>query len=320
MKKLIMAILAIAIFAVACQKAQTIVEPTSINNSTIKTRTNENDVYKTEHGYLKFKDREVFDVLLIELNEMNEDQLNQWEQNLGFVSLYSLMKSSSAPETNLNKNCPDDLLLRIINRDGLIQVGNFVFKSETDLGLCWTLNESNISANLTDLISRVFVPTTMNRFNENLEEDVYDLLTAGTVGVFQDRVRSSTEHKINDDVTSSSNVVWRADCKNVYQAAVFYYSLLSELKYMSQGTITWIQMATYINFESGTKVKFKPNNKPWQGYWAPSLSVVYDNKRNWRPYESSRKLTNYEFIGKFRYDSQAPGATGYRYVNLSIFK
>ncbi len=317
MKKLILALTIISIIGAGCSKEE---DSLSKVVPTKKVRTNQNEVFKTEFGFLKFQNRDIFDRLLVELNGMNEEQLNSWEQGMNFTSLYTMMQNGTEPESNLNKKCPDDLLLRILNKDGIIQIGDYVFKSETDIGLCWTLNQSNLNTNLSDLISRNFISTSMNRFNENLEEDVYDLLSAGTVGVFQDKVRSSTEHKINDDVISNSNVCWRADCKNVYQAAVFYYSLLSELKYMSQANIGWQSVSTSINFENGTKVKFKPRNRSWQGYWSPSLASVNDNKHNWRPYGASRSLTNYEFIGKFKYDSKAPGVTGWRYVNLAIYK
>jgi len=106
MKKLILALLCLVIFGVGCNK-----EENSLNSvPTKKTRTSESDVYKTENGFLKFKNRDIFDSLLIVLNDMTDEQLYSWEQSLSYTSLYTLMQNGSAPESNLNKKCPDDLL------------------------------------------------------------------------------------------------------------------------------------------------------------------------------------------------------------------
>ena len=60
MKKLITAIIGIAIFAVACQKAQTIVEPNTTKNGTTKTRTSEDNLVFNGHTYRIQNDMLIF--------------------------------------------------------------------------------------------------------------------------------------------------------------------------------------------------------------------------------------------------------------------
>jgi len=320
MKKTLIAIVVIVSIGVlnSCNKQPKTVK--EVVNTTPKTR--DADLIHTQSGFLKFKNRDVFDSMLIIFNRMSDGQLDSLENSLSFESLRTKMDSDRVEGTNYNKDCDDDILLRILDNDGIVQVGDYIFKSETDYGLCWTLNVRDINTQLSNLRSRSFIEGAMNRFNDQLEDDVYDLLLSDTVGIYQSPTRGVDKDKKNDDVTStgSNPTVWRADCKNVYEAAVFYYSLLSELKSMYKPGVLWTTQTTTIQFLNTTYVTYKPHNRSSQGPYYPSFSAISNNKLNWRPYGASRRLVNFKLYTQFAYYCWAPGMLGTRFVNLDIYK
>jgi hypothetical protein len=315
MNKILLGLSAIFMLTiVACNKTTDL---DSFANSGHNTKTRGLQVQKNSYGFLQFSSRDGFDSVMTNLIPMNTAQLDSWENGLGFTSRRRTIESSVL---NYNTTLYDEILLSIIDKDGLVQIGNTIFKAENDQGLCWTLSSSYASTDLNNLKNRIFIPTKMNKFNDAMVSDVYDTLATNIVGINMSRTRGVNEDKKNDDVSDGYGTTYRADCKNVYQNIVFAHSLFTEMKYMRKaGGIVWSQFNTYIGMLSCcTQATFKPNNKPQQTKTPTTWSVSNGNKLNWRPYgPASRKLTSFNMPTTFYYSSFNQTS---RQVNLLIWK
>ena len=89
MKKIILAILSIAIFTVACNKAKLTTEQVS-THSVKKTRNTNGGVSKTQEGFLKFESRETYDEILENIKDLSKDELIVWAGQLQFHPLLKM--------------------------------------------------------------------------------------------------------------------------------------------------------------------------------------------------------------------------------------
>jgi hypothetical protein len=315
MYKILLGISAILMLTIiACNKTSDL---DSFQNSVHNTKTRALQVQKNSYGFLQFSSRGGFDSVMTNLIPMTTAQLDSWETGLNFTSR---RRTTNYSGTNYNTTIYDEILLSIIDKDGLVQIGNTIFKAENDQGLCWTLSSNYASTDLSNLKNRVFVSSKMNKFNDAMVSDVYDTLATGIVGINMSKTRGINEDKQNDDVPDGNGTTYRADCKNVYQNIVFAHSLLTEMKYMRKaGGIVWSQFNTYIGMLSCcTQATFTPKNKPTQTKTPTTWSVSNGNKLNWRPYgPASRKLIRFNMPTTFYYSSFNQTS---RQVNLLIWK
>lgn len=207
-------------------------------------------VTKTAKGFLKFDSEESYNQILNLLKDLNTSAYDTWEKKLGYTSLRTHRaqrpngKGGNIPTStneDLNKNFEDELFLTIIDEYGVVQIGNIIFKAETDIDFVWTLSSEH-QDKYGDLLGRSFDPAVMNIFriseDETRTQEAWDIVLNGTVGIDESNGSYQTlgifgnDHKVNDDVPDAGGLIYRADCKASYQAAMFYHSLMTELKYM----------------------------------------------------------------------------------------
>lgn len=322
----------------ACQKAQ-MNTPKTVPTSIQLTDACFKGVSLTAKGFLKFENEECYNNILNQLKDLSDDGYDAWEKKLGYTSLRSYRKLHTTPKggnvptstTDLNQNFEDDLFLTVIDQYGVVQIGNIIFKAETDIDFVWTLSSDHLDR-YGDLLGRSFDPTVMNIFrisdDETRGQEAWDIVLGGTVGIDESNGSYQTlgifgnDHKVNDDVPDAGGLTYRADCKASYQAALFYHSLMTELKYMrkanASGNITpWQQQTTDIwaNYNSSCsyiKANGESETKTFPGQ-------VHDNKYSWRPYSGGRKLKDYDLETYFTYLSLASSG-GNRTVNVGIHK
>lgn len=281
----------------------------------------------TQEGYLKFSDRDAYDAVLEIIKDYSDEQMDEWEGTLGFVSAYTTFQSPQtygvSPSDNNNTIMEDPLFLRIIDRNGVIQIGDYIFRAEANNDRVLEMHENNKSGYFAQFKTGSFEPTVMNELCSATEteegDDIFEILATNVTGITKTtgtptgitgtggayigcatNSGNNSTRKYNDD-KSNGSTTYRADCKSVYQAVVFYFSLMSELKYMRGGPTIWTQQSTSISYSTGwgTYCNFKPKNRAWQYPSVPGGTTSH--KLTWRPYSGSRKLTNYDMNAIFLY-------------------
>src|SRR5690606_7643839 len=124
-------------------------------------------------GFLQFDDTTVYDNVLSIIKDYTDEQLDQWETSLEFTSSRRAYTDSIESENNKNISIEDDVFHAIINSNGMVQIGNAIFKAETDNGDVLTMHSNNM-AHLDELTTGQFNPGVMNRFSLNDDkEDFY---------------------------------------------------------------------------------------------------------------------------------------------------
>lgn len=344
MKKVIVPIaslLSIGLSFTACQKQQAVKQQPSAVNYQLSDACFKG-VTKTAKGFLKFDNEDSYNKILNLLKDLNTSAYDAWEKKLGYTSLRTHRALSpnakggnipTSTDEDLNKSFDDELFLTVIDQYGVVQIGNIIFKAETDIDFVWTLSSEHLDR-YGDLLGRSFDPTVMNIFriseDETRTQEAWDIVLNGTVGIDESNGSYQTlgifgnDHQVNDDVSDAGGLIYRADCKASYQTALFYYSLMTELKYMRKysgsGNITpWQQQTTDIwaSYNSYCKYLSKKNGSTEQNPSFPGQ--VHDNKYNWRPYCSNRGLHTYDMETYFTYNSLASSG-GNRIVNVGIHK
>lgn len=333
MRTLLTPIVALLLF-VACNKKEQTSPPPIKQDVLLKSQ---NKVTVTEDGILSFSSRDAFDETVSRLATFNSKELKQWQELNGFYgflnqSSNSLSLTESEPP-NYNSSVDDSVFLSLLDKFGIVQIEGYYFKAEVNNGLVWAIGQpgnirDSLKVYLTQLRTRTFNPAVMNRFNL-AEEDAFEKLDSGYVGIDQAPLLVpeglfGTEHKVNDDEWQTGGVTWRADCKSVYQKAVFYFSLVSEMKYMSGfiGTAVWSPRSTEIwlsdNVPPSTKCTYTRRRTTNQVNINEPSNSVTNNKFTWRPYSGSRALISYDLDSRFGYISVPTSTT--RFVRVRILK
>lgn len=308
--KIITYLLIIATVVTSCVKE--VLTPQKYQN----TENTKIGIFKTEDGFLKFDSRDLFEKTIEELNDFDGEELDKWANEFDFTSNKMYWTGVVNSKRNSNSTSTDELLLTLIDKNGLVQIGNSIYRIDSDNELCWTLDATHLEADLDNLIQHKFNEKSMNVFNSAFQGDVFEEMKKGTVGVKQTALRRRvTKHQGNDDVVSTDGYTYRADCKVVYQRLGIYCSLVAELKYMRRKTGTsglWKQVPTQIWFIYDTYawfIPYKRTNSQLRYPTQPSVgNFISDNKLNWRPYRSSRRLGRFNLGAKFQYLDKSKGS------------
>lgn len=296
---------------VSCHKTENIADESSVF---LKSDTR-SMAQLDSHGFLVFDSREAFDDYLTEIKDLSIDQVEEMNLSIGFHSSKDRMENGIREFKNLNSGVTDEMLLSLVDANGLIQVGDNIFKVETDLGYCWTMNRIYLKSDYDKLIRDEFNPETMNRFSVSIEEeldiDIYEYLEKGIVGVDQwnklhARGIFGDDHKPPPvDECSVAGICNRGDAKACYQNALVYKSLYTELKTYKKGSgsSTWTPLSTDIckwnNTLGNTNWTFTPRKLSQQSGSSNTCNNGYHHDH--RPYNGTRRLTQYAINGNFRF-------------------
>lgn len=336
--KTLLSLLIATIILMACNKKEQITPPPNpsveINLQKAKGKV------EIKEGILSFSSREIFDETVNYLAKCNSEQLINWQNSIGFEGILSpsLVSESGFLELppNYNSSVTDSVFLSLLNEQGIVKIDGYYFKAEIDNGLVWAIGKhtdtSLTKVYLQQLEERIFNPAVMNRFNL-AEEDAFEKLDSGYVGIDQAPLPVTeglfgNDNKVDDDEWQTGGATWRASCKASYQAAVFYFSLVTEMKYKSgfkfagSGPTVWSPRSTEIwfsdNLPPSTKCTYTRRRTTNQVNINEPTNSVTDNKRNWRPYSGSRSLISYDLDVRFGYISGTSSTT--RFVRVRVFK
>lgn len=263
-------------------KAPTTTSTTKNNNSALMRVVDNNfnqaaltGVSKSTQGFLVFTTQDSYDAVLAIIKDFSEEQLNGWEDALAFTSAYTAYAEPTVynvnPQDNKNQNFEDPLFSRILDVNGLIQIEGFVFKAEIDNGYVLEMAQSHLAANYTSLKNGIFNPSIMNQLDESNvpnNQDVFELLNSGVIGLGKTTGIFNVKSEENFDENDEAGTTWRAACKASYQKAVFFFSLMSEMKYQAKGSgLVWTAKKTDICYVYNPLVgmysicNYKPKSK-----------------------------------------------------------
>jgi hypothetical protein len=165
MKKLIMAILSIAIFTVACKKAQTIVEPNNTSNGPTKTRTTEDNItfngqtYRIQNGMLNFSTFSEYE------NLYEVEDANTLQDFAERVKNSTAMTSYVESITNEEEKDKLSYIGSIVNAQGLLKVDVYTllldFNAERVFATRYGTIQDLLNAKAGNVASNV-IPFTMN--------------------------------------------------------------------------------------------------------------------------------------------------------------
>jgi hypothetical protein len=185
-----------------------------------------NNVIVSNYGFLTFSSRDSYDASLDILKDYDEIEMDAWEKSIGFSSAYTVFSNpqlyNEKPENNLNSLFEDDFLLRLLNKNGIIQIGQYVFKLEVNNYRVLEISSHYLSAHYDTFINGYFNPLVMNEFNTLDDRDVFDVLDKGIVGerIITTPISSSTESETGilyiPDPNSYTTGVYTSPIQRIY--------------------------------------------------------------------------------------------------------
>ena len=246
MKMIALVILAITVLS--CSKKEN-----DFINPITKNEFNTESLTITSDGILKFPNREIFDKYCVQLRQYSEDDFNKWEEKLGFISLRrKRIKDFNINDKNSTLN--DDLFKTFLTEEGLIQIGEIVYKVAFDDDKVWSLIENYTATDPQNLIDSDFDDSTMNIYSCSSETfDIIDDAESGNsgyntqvTGFFGSDIKRNDDQPIHCAKYDPSNgttiyfdSIFRADCKTSYQKVGIYFSVIAEMNYKVKTTGQW---------------------------------------------------------------------------------
>ncbi len=335
MKKLLIALLVLTTVLNSCSKQEDLIKTSteSIKSFPLEGFTG---VSLSDKGYVVFDNEENYNTFLEVMKDLSTSEWDKWELSLGFTSLRTSrqqnVQNKTTSITDYNTEVEDELLLTFIDQYGVVQIGNMIFKAEIDKDLVWTLDAQHLDK-YGALLGRQFDASTMNIFRISLDEnrtgEVWDVVLSGIVGIDESNGSYKTTgifgedhhppcdeyidktYEWNPDTQSfeeTSCTTYRADFKSSYQNALFYKSLMTELKYMKRDCNSsgfWSQVHTNIWAGGGSYCNYKTKKRRSTTQYPTHPGQTWDNKYNWRPYSGSRRLESYHLETNYYITNQA---------------
>lgn len=232
-------------------------------------------------------------------------QLDSISNYISLKKVYEKSFSSSQARTLSTKEKEmaeiNSFFSSLINSDGLIQIGDYLFKIDLDIGKVFVLPPS-VSSNkqaINDLKKE-------NTSNKNIlvfstDDDVLNLLANDSNGTMNGRTmlfchESGAPSGSDKAFEYAYNDTERQDNKVVYQKAGIYFSLQAKIKTEEKYAGLWVASADnqlYLDYYFNYKPKCK-------GSRTESNTVgAFDHELNRRPYASTRGLHYYDYVVQF---------------------
>jgi hypothetical protein len=246
--------------------------------------------------FLVFDDRNEGDLVLDQIKNLSISELDAWSDEMGIVNSRKYFITNPTHQNN-NDAVENEILSTVINKDGIVQIGDIVYMHDLNSGQVWTLNLtlSNYSK-LPDLINKQFNESCMNIFNLD-EEDIIEKAETGVVGISQKKLRGIFGIDIHPTpityTISSPSGDFTIDWKSSYQNLGIIKSLQSKLrhytgpanmfnpfnapvamgydlvnssgKFKKQGSSTWITITGNSHWY-GVAIRGKCDNRPYIGF------------------------------------------------------
>ncbi|WP_136468952.1 DUF4848 domain-containing protein [Flagellimonas onchidii] len=241
-------------------------------------------------GMLDFPSRGDYDQALDYLGQMSLQELEAWNNNLGFKSMKTEISESEREENGIY----DDLLATLINTKSEIKIGDYILRLDA-LGekVYVTTNSKDSKKILNNKDTRIF----------STDDNVLDILNGEVDDAISAKSRYCGKRKLSWNLNFSTTPS-KIHAKVVYQKAGFLNSLQSKIEEELglDGTSKW-KMFLKTN-GSGNFWR----NKKKSGTIGPYQSSIFNKaNKSYRPYYSSRRLKAYKFSIEFWAQSENDG-------------
>ncbi len=107
-----------SVIFVSCEKEETINTETNV----------ENKGYVVENGYIRFKSIYSYDSIIKSLTTLNRNQLLNFKASLKYTTLYDIYRLDETPIDSINKRVEDVYLTILLNKEGVLMVGDTILK------------------------------------------------------------------------------------------------------------------------------------------------------------------------------------------------
>lgn len=263
----------------------------------------------SNYSWLHFETVSSYSSTLQILQNLDDNSL----YNYSFGDTYFSMLQILGEDSMENIGIEDDLLAKILNPDGVIQIEDYVFKVDCPNETVYVyMIESAV--NNGDSTNVSFINT------YSIDDDVIDLLFGESDGNNGSNVDSTSyAQKSNDQVLDRTEIYtcpatnYVVKCKLLYQRAGIYHSLLAKIK---KAAISWPAVDIYYDAQSGT---YKRN-----GAGTSNISAYSDggngNKYKYRPYSGRKKLTKFNWSSDFEIYNVAVGSGTTKTYHLHIYR
>lgn len=290
MKKVIFTIFLLTLIISSCSKLE--------NNdySSLKENKEPYSLFKIEKGMLSFSNLKDFNALIRKMENMQDEELVDFVNHLNFKSMLLFVNEEDREKMGIH----DNLLAALLNSDGCIQIGSFIYFVDQKNERVYRIEE-NKYVDHDKFLEKIRINSPIIK-----EFSVYDELNEDN-SVTLSRRRSCGRNKRGPYYFTMSNGQ-RLKYKLVYQASLFYHSLLAKIKRVD---LSW---GGPINF--GMATNYQPRNYSYYKK-VRSRNKVYINFNyggNGRKYvwRVSKKLKEYRLkVNFFAYNTQDMSNVGH---------
>jgi hypothetical protein len=265
----------LALLVFACSKKNEPIVPAAQNN--IK------DSVFVKNGRMIFSEVSNYENMV-----NNHDVREKTFRNTRSTSFTSL-GSSSTENIDLYDS---EFLQKVLNQDGVIQIGKWIIKVDMAKALCYVLPDK-FANEYQDLVEAK--TTNDHILVYSTEEDVLELLannepSARTSGLFC-KDRQANGKKTDGYTYINYDHTLRLDSKVVYQKAGIYFSLQGKVKAQEYLLGVWIAKGLDMRLDYGYSFNVRC------GYSDSGANVIREsnNEINYRPYENIKGLKNYDY-------------------------
>lgn len=257
-----------------------------------------------ENGYVRFASTEDFESFLGEENMEKKNLLLNRVQEAPFTSWrkYFLENEQTlAPNGRTDADdelLEDEYLASLMNEDGILQIGKYLFKIDINQALVFALAEENKSS-YQDLVAAnggnedIMIFSTTDEVLTSLEEGSTGTIENGRIqGLF---CKESKADSRNDPENVYYGDDYRMVCAVDYFAAGVYFKLRAKVNNQIKNVGVW--MAQQGNLRIEYFADYKPRCKDWVTKQGNHYEI--DNSTKRVPYESTKALHKYTYRARF---------------------
>lgn len=240
------------------------------NNLNVSLHNSNDTISQTNAPWLDFYSIADYENAINLLNQ-NERYLSDFENDLQFNSMRIALTEDDREEIGIE----DDILAALLNPEGIIQIGRYIFKIDINDSLVVAFDESNLKDTL----------------HFSIDDNAIDILYPATSVIIQQQ-RYTNPYKTEKIFRTSDGTV---QCKVVYQRAAIYFSLLTKIcKLHNNGPI-------YINFSMMQGSYTKNRNNATTIRFNSYGDGGYKKSYSFRPYSAMVGLKQFFLSTDFYY-------------------
>lgn len=268
--------------------------------------------YSTDNRMLIFKTTEDYEAVIAEIGSGGEQAFIDEVVQLNYTSYAEELASKGGSTVDL---IADDVMSAILNKDGVVQIGDYVYRINKSTEKVFVLPASKISA-YDELVAESKTNPDVRKFSTS--DEVIDLAESGAAG--EQKGLFCSDRKANEH-NQSSNVVKLMDSplvdmyiKASYNKFGVYFTLKAEGKHP---TVSWSLYKFYFQVENSSWAKRCGSScDNYSHPWLTKSSGTQSNNVQTEKYlffNGMRQLKNYHFKVRFRGENwlQPSGSNAY---------